>query len=448
MTELASSIYRHGSIIQRLRSDRLVPTWRDLFSVECLFVAFLFSGEFKMLPELSFFPIDLTVFCFVSVAAAYLWAFLAGRLEFRFGSIEFLYALLSILAWISIVWSSFSDLNIDKLLRYVLFTMPAFFIGGTLGRQPERAARFIRLLIGVSILLLLYYSYYRFVLGVNLTDKLADYYANNYLEYSWHASYLFIILCVYVVFAVRPRFIWGYLGAVLSLAGLFLIGGRGPMLFGLLAIPLMLLSTSLRRVGFAGHTKRLVFYVVGIALVGIGGYYAALASGGGSLFGQDLVTVQRLELSLSGESTFSMDAREEAQRAAVSFWQERPFFGWGIGEFRVKHWLKYPHNLLIEVLMELGIVGAVIFVSLCAMIVRRCFRIMAWPSAPWQSIAISTLVLCSLASHLTVQGYLADDRAFLALMGLAAGLTARRKEEPVRSVAPHASVARPVWHRS
>jgi hypothetical protein len=147
----------------------------------------------------------------------------------------------------------------------------------------------------------------------------------NYLEYSWHASYLFIILCVYVVFAIRPRFIWGYLGAVLSLAGLFLIGGRGPMLFGLLAIPLMLLSTSLRRVGFAGHTKRLVFYVVGIALVGIGGYYAALASGGGSLFGQDLVTVQRLELSLSGESTFSMDAREEAQRAAVSFWQERPF---------------------------------------------------------------------------------------------------------------------------
>jgi O-antigen ligase len=326
--------------------------------------------------------------------------------------------------------------------------MPAFFTGSTVGRQAERAARFIRLLIGISMLLLLYYSYYRFVLGINLTsDKLSDYYANNYLEYSWHASYLFIIFCVYIVFAAHPKFLWSFSGAVLSMAGLLVIGGRGPMLFGLMAIPLVLLTASLRRVAFAPHTKRLASYVVGIAFVGIAGYYAALSSGG-SLFGQDLVTVQRWELSLSGESTFSMDAREEAQRAALSFWQERPFFGWGIGEFRVKHWLKYPHNLLLEVLMEMGIAGAVIFIALCAMVARRCCRIMAWPSAPWQTVAIATLLLCSLASHLTVQGYLADDRAFLALMGLAAGLTVGRREEPVRSVAPPASVAIPLRHRS
>jgi O-antigen ligase len=351
------------------------------------------------------------------------------------------------LAWISIVWSSFSDLNLDKLLRYILFTMPAFFIGSTLGRQPERVARFIRLVIGISMLLLSYYSYYRFVLGINLTsDKLADYYANNYLEYSWHASYLFIILCVYMVFAARPRFILSFFGAVLSLAGLFLIGGRGPMLFGLMAVPLVLMTAFLRRAASVPHTKRFTIYVAGVALVGIAGYYAALASGG-SLFGQDLLTVQRWELSLSGESTFSMDSREEAQRAALSFWQEKPFFGWGIGEFRVKHWLKYPHNLLVEVLMELGIVGALIFILLCAMVVRKCLRVMAWPSAPWQSVAIATLLLCSLASHLTVQGYLADDRAFLALMGLAASLAARPMAGQVGSAATPASLATPVWHR-
>jgi ABC-type uncharacterized transport system permease subunit len=101
MIELASSLYRHASIFERLRSDRLLPSWRDLFSVECLFVAFLFSGVFKMLPELSFLPFDLTVFCFAATLAAYVWAFLAGRLHFRFGAMEFLVALLSVLAWIS-----------------------------------------------------------------------------------------------------------------------------------------------------------------------------------------------------------------------------------------------------------------------------------------------------------------------------------------------------------
>src|SRR6266511_2819307 len=165
MIEFASSIYGHSSSVQRLRSDRLLPGWRDLLSVECLFITFLFSGEFKMLPELSFIPFDLTVFCFILTAAANVWVFLAGRLAVQFTIVEFLFALLSILAWLSITWYSFSDLNIDKLLRYILFTMPAFFIGSTLGRQPERVARFLRLLIGISILLLLYYSYYRFVLG-------------------------------------------------------------------------------------------------------------------------------------------------------------------------------------------------------------------------------------------------------------------------------------------
>jgi hypothetical protein len=92
MTRLASSLYRHAASFERLRSDRLIPSGRDLLSVECLFVAFLFSGVFKMLPELSFVPCDLTVFCFVATVAAYIWAFLAGRLDFRFGWMEFLVA--------------------------------------------------------------------------------------------------------------------------------------------------------------------------------------------------------------------------------------------------------------------------------------------------------------------------------------------------------------------
>jgi hypothetical protein len=69
MIERVSSICGH-SRMQRLRLDRLLPGRRDLLSLECLFVTFLFSGRFKLLPELSFIPFDLTVFCVILTVAA------------------------------------------------------------------------------------------------------------------------------------------------------------------------------------------------------------------------------------------------------------------------------------------------------------------------------------------------------------------------------------------
>jgi O-antigen ligase len=144
-------------------------------------------------------------------------------------------------------------------------------------------------------------------------------------------------------------------------------------------------------------------------------------------------TLERYEMQLSGEHTDSVDERLEAQGFAFRQWQERPLFGWGMGEFRVQNsYLEYPHNLLLEILMEIGLVGAFLFFSVCAIAVIDCVRAAQSAARPgWVEMAIALLFLTELASHLTVQGYLADDRYFLAYMGMAIGA---RRSARVRHV--------------
>src|SRR5581483_507499 len=111
--------------------------------------------------------------------------------------------------------------------------------------------------------------------------------------------------------------------------------------------------------------------------------------------------------------------------------------GWGIGEFRVyDNELRYPHNLLLEILMELGIVGGVLFFSSCMISLRACLQIARDKRAGWAEIAIALLFMSELISHFTVEGYLADDRIFFALAGMAIGARAQWQVPHMAARAP------------
>ncbi len=139
---------------------------------------------------------------------------------------------------------------------------------------------------------------------------------------------------------------------------------------------------------------------------------------------EELRTLDRYEMQLSRENTDSMDERFEAQGFAFRQWLEKPLFGWGIGEFRVQNsYLDYPHNLLLEILMEIGILAAFLFFAVCALAVAGCLLLMQKPDPSWADVAVGLLFLTELISHVTVQGYLADDRYFLAYIGLVIGLS-------------------------
>jgi O-antigen ligase len=113
-----------------------------------------------------------------------------------------------------------------------------------------------------------------------------------------------------------------------------------------------------------------------------------------------------------------MDGRLQAQELAFEKWLEKPVLGWGIGEFRLHHRFEYPHNLLLESLMELGLVGTTLLFSVCVVAILASLRILVSEIPDWVQAALALLFLTDLLSHLTVQGYLADDRIFFMYLGM------------------------------
>jgi len=83
------------------------------------------------------------------------------------------------------------------------------------------------------------------------------------------------------------------------------------------------------------------------------------------------------ELKFSGEA--SILNRVESYKLSWQMFEERPVFGWGLGSFKgfnnIK-WTtiqKYPHNIILEFLSETGIVGCLLFLSLCYLITKKIF---------------------------------------------------------------------------
>src|SRR5229473_2737309 len=212
-------------------SPRVLPSLADLFSIEASFVLFLFAGRYKGLPELRGFPIDFTLLFFAATLCLMAWASASGRIKpLPLDLPVVLMISFSALAAISLFWSSIDQRNVDKMLRFLLLTSTSFFAAYILAQEKIRCERLLRVLVGLSCAILLYYAYYRYVLGVDMSDPALggrvpeD--ANNYLEYNAHAAILFILFLSLAVFGSLKQLGGAIVGACTSLFGLVTIGGR------------------------------------------------------------------------------------------------------------------------------------------------------------------------------------------------------------------------------
>jgi O-antigen ligase len=404
---------------RRRRAARILPLLAEGFSIEASFALFLFSGWYKDLWELRGFPVDYTLFFFVVTLCLIAGAILSGRMKPVSPSLPVLLMTLFIgLAAASLSWSSLEAVNVDKAQRFILLTGTSFFAAHVIAQDRVRRRRLTRMLVWFSSAFLLYYVYLRYGLGINMQAG-SDMGSDNYLEYGSDASILFITCLTLAAFG-SPQHLYGVvLGAGAALYALLIMGGRGPLAVALLALPLLLLGLIRRR---TRSLRRLALLSGLIALAAVG-YVALVPGDGSSAYGEGRFrTLERYQAQLSREDTTSMDERGGGRDLAYRMWLEEPVLGWGIGEFKViDTYLEYPHNLLLEILAEMGIVGAFLFFPICAVAVRDCVRIAGDRACDWVDAAIALLFLTELASHLTVQGYLADDRIFFAYIGLVIG---------------------------
>lgn len=222
---------------------RLVRTIGGVISFETLFLLFVFAGTFKNMPELSWFPIDITLFFMALslITGVLLWTTRRCpvlALDERGPVIYIMF-----LTWtvFSLIWSGLEEFNLVKGTRTATL-ISWCFLGGYLivASARERVARFVIVVMVLSIAMLAYWAYYRFVLGVDPeTDTIK---AANYLTYGLYAAYLVAII---MSFAVASHDFVRQSAAVLAIIAVLVLmlfmGGRGPLLWALFTVPLALL---------------------------------------------------------------------------------------------------------------------------------------------------------------------------------------------------------------
>lgn len=158
-----------------------------------------------------------------------------------------------------------------------------------------------------------------------------------------------MIICVYFgVNNARVRVVCAGLAGAAAI-GLIASGSRGSLGATLVALPaLFALDPGCRRFVLKRPLLMGTFALMGggvLALADLG----AVAEIGSKRF---------LEQTLEGHY---LSFRDVLIRYAYDFWLEAPLFGNGLGSFSLVTPLNYPHNIVMELLCETGVVGLLLF---------------------------------------------------------------------------------------
>jgi O-antigen ligase len=238
-----------------------------------------------------------------------------------------------------------------------------------------------------------------------------------------------LIVAVYLALVSRTRWLRLSALAVIPLLAVSLLaaGSRGPVLglaFGLLALlPLVLRERASRR--------RFLPLVLGVI--------AAF------LLVQELVPGQSVEragsIILASGSTISSNGRTELWSTAYERFKDDPLLGVGPGGFAAVAPAFYPHNLFLEVGVELGLVGIVLLVAILAFGANDLVR--AWRTgtgADRQDAALVLALLVAAFLNSLFSGALQTNSPLWLAIGLGLGL-ALRASEPLRRPRTRETVA-------
>jgi len=193
------------------------------------------------------------------------------------------------------------------------------------------------------------------------------------------------------------------------------IGSRGPMI-GVFAASVLPVA-----VGFKSETVRQVRSWKGLVAAGV---VLALVVGGVywyrhvyGMFPTGITRMLRIGKAIAGETN---DKRVQLMGAAVRGWLQRPLLGHGCGAFPLLWggWdaKAHPHNMVLEILVELGIVGLGLFGVLCSMAYGLLGSLSRLQREPWRMLVLMLLVM--LFMHAMVSCDLHENRALFMVLGM------------------------------
>lgn len=224
-----------------------------------------------------------------------------------------------------------------------------------------------------------------------------------------------IVVATHYLLATRrraDRYTYGFVLGVLLL-GIVVSGSRGPLVAASAAAGvLVLLELSITR----GETARAALFVLLSAL----GVLALFALHVG--LGIVVPTFDRIVPLLQGNLDPSTVGRLRLYRAGVVHWLESPVFGNGLGSFAPWFYgedaMGYPHNLVLEILAELGLIGLLLFVAVLGVAARSLVTNLR--THPVAILLVGLLVFALLNASLSKD--LQGNRLLFGVLGLATGV--------------------------
>jgi O-antigen ligase len=210
---------------------------------------------------------------------------------------------------------------------------------------------------------------------------------------------------------------------------LFVLGGRGPLLSVLISllIPLVFRNNLLQ-----SNKKRIKKYAAFIVIL-----LLALIIISVCLYLRNTLTatLYRMLLFLEPGMGTSAGTRMGYYLNAIKLWLLNPVYGYGIGSWPILIGLpdmnSYPHNLILEVLVELGLTGLILFGSTVFIAIRGFIR-----SNNCKIIFLGSVILMMFANAFIssmLSGDINDNRIIFAVLGLMAFEGSENEKEDMRS---------------
>jgi O-antigen ligase len=394
---------------------RLKSLLHTILSFESLFVLYLYAGKYKNDPRLSWFPVDITVFFLVLSIVSGVWVIYKRGGVFRRNALFLTFAFASFLAYASLsyLWSHSEIYAVEKVGYLTVLTFwPFLACTHIIGYRLSRFKRFAVILTILS-LWFIFESLFAF-LKTSFSGHGIDLLGITYLGVGRVIGPASLVVLVYGT--ILEKRVWLRVVSMLlfgvMIAVLLVLGGRGPLIATLL--PSLLLFYNGIDIDLHSGVIRIKRFIWPIAFMTISVFIPIV------LFVSDKVfaTINRL-LMLFESLGSSAEKRIDMYGKALQVWASDPIFGSGIGSWPVLAGFgdikMYPHNIILEVLAEFGLVGLVLFsvpllYSLVYVATNSKLMYNYWP-------LIGLMLFLNASINAMFTGDLPGNRYFFAFMG-------------------------------
>jgi O-antigen ligase len=390
---------------------------QPVFAFEFIFTLFLFAWAFKADPRFNWIPVDLTLLFFILSVCSGILVFLVEKKRFEKKStviissgILFVFYLLISLTWtVGNLYAGQKALYFSTLTLWTLIAC-AFIIAS----EKCRLARFINLLLLFAIWIAAESTLEYLRGGGDVINALNS----NYLALGYSMGMGLVISTAYAFLTGHGRLKRAFL-FLISLYFMFLLlilGGRGPLLSVTisLSIPLLFKSNLMQEVKPKLKKYASFIAVLFLAIISISVYLYTK----GSL----TATLYRMLLFLEPGMGSSAGTRIGYYLTSAELWSSNPLFGHGIGSWPILTGLpdsnSYPHNLIFEILVEVGLAGLILFGLIVFFALKGFIK-----SNRDKNIFFGAVILMMFVNAFTgamLSGDLNDNRIIFALLGLMA----------------------------